>query len=70
MLRKIFGPKGDEIVGSWRKLHIEEPHNFFSQPNIIRMIKSRTMRWAGRVASMGSREVCGKARRNETGRKT
>jgi hypothetical protein len=53
VLRRIFGPKRDEMTGEWRKLHNEELHNFYSSPNIIRQIKSRRMRWAGRVARMG-----------------
>jgi hypothetical protein len=56
MLRRIFGPKRDEVTGGWRKLHNEELHNLYSSPSIIRMIKSRWMRWAGYVARMG-REV-------------
>jgi hypothetical protein len=50
LLRRIFGPKRDEVTGDWRKLHNEEPHNLYSSPNIIRFFKSRTMRWAGHVA--------------------
>jgi hypothetical protein len=46
MLRRIFGPKRDEVTGGWRKLHNEELHNLYSSPSIIRMIKSR-MRWPG-----------------------
>jgi hypothetical protein len=46
VLRRIFGPKRNEVTGDWRKLHNEELHNFYSSPNIIRMIKSRR-RWAG-----------------------
>jgi hypothetical protein len=53
VLRRIFGPKRDEVTGKWRKLHIEELHNLYSSPNIIRQIKSRRMRWAGHVARMG-----------------
>jgi hypothetical protein len=53
VLRRIFGPKRDEEIGSWRKLHYEELHNFYSCPSIIRMIKSRRMRWAGYVARTG-----------------
>jgi PAS domain-containing protein len=49
-LRRIFGPKRDEVTGVWRKLYIEELHNLYSSPNIIRMIKSRRMRWAEHVA--------------------
>jgi hypothetical protein len=51
VLRRIFGPKRDEITGGWRKLHNEELHNLYSSPD-IRMIKTRRMRWAGRVARM------------------
>jgi hypothetical protein len=50
VLRRIFGPKGDEVTGGWRKLHNEEVQNLYSSPSIIRMIKSRRMRWAGHVA--------------------
>jgi hypothetical protein len=49
--RKTFGPKREED-GSWRKLHNDELHNIYSPPNIVRVIKSRTMRWAGHVACM------------------
>jgi hypothetical protein len=52
VLRRIFGPKRDEVTGEWRKLHNEELHILYSSPNIIRQIKSRRMRWAGHVASM------------------
>jgi hypothetical protein len=54
-LRRIFGPKRDEVTGGWRKLHNEELHNFYFSPSIIRMIKSRRMGWAGHVARMGRR---------------
>jgi hypothetical protein len=53
VLRRIFGPKRDEVMGGWRKLHKEELYNLYSSPNIIRMIKSWRMRWAGQVARMG-----------------
>jgi hypothetical protein len=53
VLRRIFGPKRDEVTGEWRKLHIGELHNLYSTPRIIRQIKSRRMRWAGHVACMG-----------------
>jgi hypothetical protein len=55
VLRRIFGSKRDEVMGSWRKLHNEELHNLYYSPSIIRMIKSRRMRWAGHVARMGRR---------------
>jgi len=53
VLSKIFGPKRDEVTGEWRKLHNEELNDLYSSPNIIQMIKSRRMRWAGHVARMG-----------------
>jgi hypothetical protein len=52
VLRRIFGPKREED-GSWRKLHNDELHSLYSLPNIVRVIKSRRMRWVGRVACMG-----------------
>jgi hypothetical protein len=48
-LRTIFEPKRDEVTGGWRKLHNEEPHNLYSSPSIVRMFKSRRMRWAMHV---------------------
>jgi hypothetical protein len=56
VLRKIFGPKREED-GSWRKLHNDELHSLYSSLNIVRVIKSRRMRWAGHVACMGRGEV-------------
>jgi hypothetical protein len=53
VLRRIFGPKRDEVTGEWRKLHNGELHNLYSSPDIIRQVKSRLMRWAGHVARMG-----------------
>jgi hypothetical protein len=50
VLRRIFGPKRDEMTGGERELHNEELHNSYSSPNIIRMIKSRTIKWAVNVA--------------------
>jgi hypothetical protein len=50
MLRRIFGPKRDEVTGGWRKLNNEELHNLYSSPSITRIITSRRMRWAGHVA--------------------
>jgi hypothetical protein len=55
VLRRIFGAKRDEITGGWRKLHNEELHNLYSSPSIIRITKSRRMRWSGHVARMGRR---------------
>jgi hypothetical protein len=55
VLRRIFGLKRGEVTGEWRKLHNEELHNLYSSPSIIRIIKSRRMRLAGRVARMGRR---------------
>jgi hypothetical protein len=55
VLRRIFGPKRDEVTGDWRKLYNEELHNSYASSNIIRMIKSRSMRWAGHVERMGRR---------------
>jgi hypothetical protein len=52
VLRRIFGLKRDEVTGGWRKLHNEEFHNLYSVPVIIRMIKSRVMRWTGHVTRM------------------
>jgi hypothetical protein len=75
VLRKIFGPKKEED-GSWRKLHNDELHNLFSSPNIVKLIKSRRMRWVGHVACMGEGgERCLQgfgleARRQETTGKT
>jgi hypothetical protein len=50
---RIFGPKRDEVTGEWRKLHNEELCDLYSSPSMIRLIKSRRMRWAGHVAQMG-----------------
>jgi hypothetical protein len=55
VLRRIFGPKRDEVIGGWRKLHNEELHNLYCSPSIIGTIKSRRMRWVGHVARMGRR---------------
>jgi hypothetical protein len=54
-LRKIFGPKGDEVTGEWRKLHNEELRDLYSSPSIIRLINSRRMKLAGHVARMGEK---------------
>jgi len=53
VLRKVFGPKRDEVTGEWRKLHNEELNDLYSLHNIVRVVKSKRMRWAGHVARMG-----------------
>ena len=53
VLRRVFGPKRDEVTGGWRKLHNEELNDLYSLPNIVRVAKPRRMRWAGHVARMG-----------------
>jgi hypothetical protein len=55
VLRKIFGRKGDEVTGEWRKLHNEELQHLYSSPSIIRIMKARRMRWVGHVARMGEK---------------
>jgi hypothetical protein len=75
VLRRIFGPKRDEVMGDWRKLLNEEHHNLYSSPSIIRMIKSRRMRREGHIARMGERRnacriLLRKARRKENTKKT
>jgi hypothetical protein len=55
VLRRIFGPKRDEVTGEWRKLNNEELRDLCSSPSIVRIIKSRRMRWAGHVARMGEK---------------
>jgi hypothetical protein len=74
VLRRIFGPKRDEIIGGWRKPHNEELHNLYSLSNTTRMIKPRRMQWAGHVARMGEGECMQgfgeKAIRNEITKKT
>jgi hypothetical protein len=57
VMRRIFGPKRDEVIGGWRKLHNEKLHKLYCSPSIIRMIKSRRMTWAGHVARMGRRGI-------------
>ena len=55
VLRRIFGPKRDEVTGEWRELHNEELNDVHCSTNIVRVIKSRSIRWAGHVARMGER---------------
>jgi hypothetical protein len=57
VLRRIFGPRRDEVMGEWRGLHNEELNDLYSSPNIVRVIKSRRMRWAGHVVRMGEEKV-------------
>jgi hypothetical protein len=54
VLRRIFGPKRDKVMEGWRKLHNEELHNLYPLPSIIRIMKSRRMKWTGQVARMGN----------------
>ena len=56
VLRRIFGPKRNEVTGEWRKLYNEGLSDRYSLPNVVRVVKSRRMRWAGHVARMGGRE--------------
>jgi hypothetical protein len=57
VLMRIFGPKKDEVTGEWRKLHNEELNDLYCSPNIVRVVKSRRMRWVGHVARMGRWEA-------------
>jgi len=57
VLRRLFGPRRDEVMGEWRRLRKEEPHDLYCSPNIVRVTKSRRMRWAGHVARMGEERV-------------
>ena len=69
MLRRIFGPRRDEVTGEWRRLHNEELNDLYSSPNIVRVIKSRRMRWAGHMARMGEERGDVKGLGGETGGK-
>ena len=57
VLKRLFGPKRDEVTGEWRKLHNEELNDLYCSPNIVQVIKSRIMRWAVHVARMVGREM-------------
>jgi hypothetical protein len=66
VLRRILGPKRDEVTGEWRRLHNKELYALYSSPNIIRVMKSRSLRWAGHVAHMGERRgACNVLRKGE-----
>jgi len=58
VLRRIFGPRRDEVTGEWRRVHNEELNDWYTSPNIVRVIRSRRMRWAGHVARMDEERVC------------
>jgi len=58
VLTRIFGPTREGVTGEWRRLHNEELNDFYPSPNIVRVIKSRRMRWAGHVARMGEERGC------------
>ena len=58
VLSRIFVPRWDEVTGEWGRLHNEELNDFYSSPNIVRVIKSRRMRWAELAARMGEERVC------------
>ena len=58
VLRRVFGPMSDEVTGEWRKLHNEELRDLYSLHNIVWVVKSRRIRWAGHVSRMGRGEVC------------
>jgi hypothetical protein len=70
VLRRIFGPKRDEVTREWRKLHNEELHDLYSSPSIIRIINSRRMKWVGHVARRGTCTGCWWESQREATRKT
>ena len=69
MLRRTYGPRRDEVTGEWRRLHKEELNDLYSSPNIVRVIKSKIMRWAGHVARMGDERGVYRVLVEETGGK-
>ena len=69
VLRRIFGTRRDEVTGEWRRMHNEELNDLYSSPNIVRVIKSIRMRWAGHVARMGEERGVYKDLGGETGGK-
>ena len=69
VLRRIFGPGSDEVTGEWRRLYNEELNDLYSSPNIVRVIKSRRMRWTGHVARMGDERGLYRVLVGETGGK-
>ena len=69
VLRRILGPRRDEVTGEWRRLHNEELNDLYSSPNIVRVIKSRRMRWDGHVAHMGEERGVYRVLLGETGGK-
>jgi hypothetical protein len=69
VLRRIFGPGRDEVMGEWRRFHNEKLNDLYSSPNIVRVIKSRRMRWAGHVARMGEEMWACRVLVGETGGK-
>jgi hypothetical protein len=74
VLRRIFGPNRNEVIGDWRKLHDVDFRNLFTSPSIIRMIESRRMKWTGHVTRMGAKRnayrILVEARSKETTGKT
>jgi hypothetical protein len=68
-LRRVFGPKRDEVTGEWRKLHNEELNDLYSLPNFVRVVKSRRMKWAGHVVRMEERGVHGVLVRKPEGKR-
>jgi len=63
---RVFGSKRDQVTGEWRKLHNEELRDLYSLPNVVRVVKSRRMRWVGHVARMGGGERCAQGSGVET----